>query len=94
MLKPRAKEVHGLATLLGTDHDLVVLEKFINSDEMENAPDRGILKEIIHTESRRLREIAFGLSQKIYAEKPKRYVNRIGEYWQARRVEIQEKVLS
>lgn len=94
VLKPRAGEVHRLATLLGTDHDLAVLEGFISSDEMENAPDPETLIEIIHTGSRKLREKAFGLSQKIFAEKPKQHVKRIGKYWQAFEVEIPETVLA
>ena len=77
------KELHCLSDLLGADHDLAILEEKLkeisrNSDSIENAEQW--IKRIESLKSEKQNSIQH-LGEKIYAEKPKVFVNRVGIYF-------------
>lgn len=88
VLKKRTKK---LADLLGDDHDLAVLRTFITDDPeafAENDDQLGVLLALIQQRQLELQTQARFLGQRIYAEKPKAFVKRIGSYWQSWQIEM------
>jgi CHAD domain-containing protein len=89
-LKARRDEADLLSDLLGDDHDLSVLR-----ETMLRSPDRfgseSTLQAITGLINRRqveLRETARTLGERLFAEKPKRFVQRVGRYWRAWQDEV------
>lgn len=79
-----------LADVLGDDHDLAVLKQFL-SDPALPIHDRSALESILSLIDRRragLQQEAFDLGWKLYSEKPRAFVQRMGAYWNAWRSEI------
>jgi CHAD domain-containing protein len=75
-------EAHDLSDLLGDHHDLTVLRE----DAMQRAGlfDGDVLIDFVTLVERRQRELvdrAGSLAETVYAEKPKKFVNRIEAYW-------------
>ncbi|MGP1384289.1 MAG: CHAD domain-containing protein [Thainema sp.] len=89
-LKVLKKQTKKLADLLGDDHDLAVLRTFISDDPEAFADDDqlGVLLALIQRRQIELQTKARFLGQRIYAEKPKAFVKRMGSYWQARQTEM------
>ena len=81
LFKKRAKEIHQLTGMLGNDHDLMVIKEVVNDLGGKDGHLINTLNKLIERESQSLRLDAKNLSQLIYAEKPKRYTQRIGAYW-------------
>lgn len=89
LLKSTRSEVKTLGDLLGDDHDLAVLEEVMEK-AVTDGDDNGrveILKALMCQRSAQLRDRAHGLGQRIYAEKPKAFRKRIGQYWTTTRAE-------
>jgi CHAD domain-containing protein len=77
-----ADEAHDLSDLLGDHHDLTVLRE----DTMQRAGllDRDVLIDFVMLVEQRQRELvdsATSLAKTVYADKPKKFVSRIGGYW-------------
>lgn len=76
--------LHDLGDYLGDDHDLFELRRTItNRPELMN--DRTETQALIGLIDRRRRELqaaARPIAERIYAEKPKAFVDRIAGYWQ------------
>ena len=85
LLKPAVDEAHQLADLIGEDHDLVVLHEdaVANPEAFEDPHDLERLTELIDRRREELIEESLALGRLLYAEKPKRFVKRIGAYWEA-----------
>ncbi len=75
-----ADEAHALSDLLGDHHDLSVLI----DDAREQAPDDPGLAELAGLAERRQEEVlaeAFPIGDRLYAEKPGRFGERLAFYW-------------
>jgi CHAD domain-containing protein len=72
-------QAHVLSDRLGDDHDLAVLAEWVdrNAD-----PPAGFL-EAVDRRRTELRSDAFALGARMYAEKPKAYVLRLKQLWEA-----------
>lgn len=78
-----ADQAHQLADHLGDDHDLVVLRSKITAhvDAFEGN-DYDALIAVLDRRRKQLQNKAFKLGARIFEEKPRRFVGRIGQYWQ------------
>ena len=93
LLKPIWPEVlerfsgkaHELANCLGEDHDLFVLRQFLlHETAVLAAPmDLETLLESIDDRRRKLQQTAMTLGDRVYAEKPTDFLERMGNYWNA-----------
>ncbi|MFN2167315.1 MAG: CHAD domain-containing protein [Anaerolineae bacterium] len=88
-MKALGREVHGLANLLGADHDLAALEALLRSqpDLLQDPGQLQMLVALIHERQDELRSAAWPLGKRIYAERPDRFTGRIAGYWNTRRPE-------
>jgi CHAD domain-containing protein len=74
---------------LGDDHDLALVRQrivqlpFQNSDTEKMVMVRQALLRVIDRRRRRLKAAALFLARMIYVEKPARFANRFGKYWQS-----------
>lgn len=83
-----AAQAHKLADHLGDDHDLAVLRQKISSHtETFETSDRDALVAILDRRRKQLQDKAFKLGARIFEEKPRRFADRIGKYWQLWRAE-------
>ncbi|HKJ80307.1 MAG TPA: CHAD domain-containing protein, partial [Prolixibacteraceae bacterium] len=84
-LKGYAKELHNLSDLLGDDHDLNDLKGRLQKIYLESdyTDDLAKTEALIDQFSEEIRNDAWQLGERIYAEKPKDFVKRIGKYWDA-----------
>jgi CHAD domain-containing protein len=84
MLDELADQIHDLADYLGNDHDLAGLRpKLLNQPDLfEDESDRGDLLDLMNQWQAELKISARQLGERIYVEKPKAFVKRIGHYWQ------------
>jgi CHAD domain-containing protein len=79
-MKGAADEAHVLSDLLGDHHDLTVLIE----DAREQAPDDPGLAELIALAERRQAELlaeALPMGERLYAEKPAQFGERLARYW-------------
>lgn len=92
LMTEMASETKQLADYLGDDHDLAMLLQLLKQ-EPKLAGDRTQLDALIGLIDRRrlqLQQSAYSLGQRIYAEKPGVFVERIGVYWQIWRSEREQ----
>ncbi len=79
-----AKSADRLAEMLGSDHDLTVVGSVISGlPGVLSPPERRLLEALALRERRKLRKRAVELGTKVYAEPPRRFVDRLGLYWDA-----------
>jgi CHAD domain-containing protein len=85
MLDALADQSHNLADNLGDDHDLAELRHLLlnRPDLFNKTSDMEVLVECINQRQAVLKLTARQLGKRIYVEKPKTFVKRIGQYWQA-----------
>ena len=93
LLKPIWPEVlerfsgkaHELANCLGEDHDLFVLRQFFLQETVVlSVPlELEALLELIDDRRRQLQQMAMTLGDRVYAEKPADFQERMGNYWNA-----------
>jgi CHAD domain-containing protein len=87
-LKELAEQAHKLADHLGDDHDLAVLRSKITSHrDAFKGQHYDALIAVLDRRRKRLQDKAFKLGARIFDEKPRRFVARIGQYWQLWRSE-------
>jgi CHAD domain-containing protein len=87
VLKAAADEAHELSDLLGDDHDLVVLTEYLMAETPALTRDQLThLHGQIQARRAELRGGAFAYGERLFAEKPKRFVTRIESYWAARKL--------
>lgn len=75
---------HDLTDYLGEDHDLAVLKEFVVSqpERFDSQSNKELLISLCDRRQQQLQLAAIDLGEKIYTEKPKRFSNRFGNYWQ------------
>ena len=87
-----ATEARILTDLLGSDHDLAVLRQKLE-EEPERFPDRKVVETLAGLIDRRraeLQEEAWDIGRHLYADRPKAFVNRLGDCWRAWRAEASQ----
>lgn len=89
VMEELAAQAGELADLLGNEHDLAVLAQTLAADPgaFGGAEDVGTLLGLIEDYRRDLRAAARLLGSRLYADKPKGFVARLENYWQAWRAE-------
>jgi CYTH domain-containing protein/CHAD domain-containing protein len=83
VLDPTAEEVHDFTDLLGDHHDLAVLCVDLVGREEVDAVHRETLRTLIEARQASLLAEALAAGERIYAEKPKAFDNRLRAYWRA-----------
>ena len=84
MLKATADEAHELSDRLGDDHDLVVLTADLEDARPPLSHEQlEHLRKLIGKRRKELQGEAFAYGERLFAEKPKRFVERIERYWDA-----------
>jgi CHAD domain-containing protein len=83
VLEPLVDRFHDLSDALGDVHDLVVI-----TDRLQASPARfggkahvRAVCEVADTRRAELERRAMSLGARLYAEKPRRYADRLGAYW-------------
>lgn len=78
-----AAQAHDLSDHLGDDHDLVLLREQAQrrSEDFGEAGDQRLLLELIDQRRGELQFAASSLGERIYSEKPKKFVKRLGTRW-------------
>ena len=95
MMGELADQLHDLSNYLGDDHDLAVLKEFITDrSQAKDSPGLNVLTALIERRRLQLQSEAQLLGQRIYTEKAKDFVNRIGEYWQTWQNEQERSLVS
>lgn len=84
MMDPWSEELHRLATLLGDEHDLVVLRDHIRQERLIPGRVRGKADLLVAIKEYRkeLRQAYFPLGEKLYHQKPKNFTASLGVYWE------------
>ncbi len=80
-----ADQVHDLSDYLGDDHDLAELRRTLTnrSSLFEDEAEMEMLLGLIDRQRAELQAAARPLAERIYLEKPKKFVGRMAGYWQA-----------
>lgn len=89
VMKPYAKEMKRLSDLLGDDHDLAVFRQRLRELPGDTLPEpiaEALHRSIEHRQNM-LRSEAYRVGYRVYAEKSKRFRQRIESWWEIRRVE-------
>ncbi len=87
--EPRTVQAHELSDLLGDDHDLAVLDSYLDGEHSPVEPDRvRALKARITDRRVELQRQAFLRGAIVFDESPGIYMERLGAYWNAWRAEI------
>jgi hypothetical protein len=78
-----AKRTHGLADLLGDDHDLAELRHYVatHSGCFDDRAARVALTAVIDRRRRVLQDKAFSVGPKVYRRSPRRFAKVIGRHW-------------
>ncbi len=85
-MKQLAKRTHGLADLLGDDHDLAELRHYV-ATRRECFDDRAAQVVLMAAIDRRravLQDDAFAVGRKLYRRRPRQFVKAIGRRWSKR----------
>jgi CHAD domain-containing protein len=85
LLGETADQAHALSELLGDHHDLAVLAEDARgrADRFNSGTDLAALLAAIERRQAVLFEDALALGARLYAEKPKSFVDRMERYWSA-----------
>ena len=85
-LKKLSKRTHGLADLLGDDHDLAVLRAYVEAHPQcfDDESSKLALLAVLDRRREALQRDALDLGAKLYAAKPKRFVAGIERGWHKR----------
>jgi CHAD domain-containing protein len=90
-MKGLAGEAGQLADLLGDDHDLAVLRETLAGDrDASGEPERvDVLSGLAQRRQGELRDAAWSLGRRLFADKPRRFCRRMHRYWQAAQYDTQ-----
>jgi CHAD domain-containing protein len=84
VIETAADEAHALSDRLGDDHDLVVLTEYLEHSEAPLSDGQlEHLRGAIAERRQELQDEAFAYGERLFAEKPKRFVKRFEAYWEA-----------
>ena len=86
---PLEKEIKKLGMILGTDHDLSLLENLLRDGRGEFAGEIYLEKffEAVRAQQQELKREALSLGERVYASKPKDLVALYRQYWRAWRTD-------
>jgi CHAD domain-containing protein len=79
-----ADQSHELSDLLGDHHDLTVLSQDLDGRSAMDGDDAAALQALIEGRQEELLEAAVPIGERLYAESPKKFVERLHAYWRAR----------
>ncbi len=84
VLKAQRSQLHDLSDLLGDDHDLAVLREDLLTEPERYGGEETVAQVCALLDRRRaeLQAHARTLGERCFAESPKRFVARMGAYWQ------------
>ncbi|MGA7271326.1 MAG: CHAD domain-containing protein [Acidimicrobiia bacterium] len=90
VMDANAAALDRLGAILGEEHDLAELLSLlsVNPDLCPDAVDRALFAALAQHRRAELQRAAQILGTRVYAEKPGRFVARIGSYWDATRIPI------
>lgn len=90
MISELADQSHRLSDYLGDDHDLMILREKITGKEkrVTDKETHGALLALIDRCRERLQDKAFVSGARIFEETPKRFKQRLGQYWRAWRTGV------
>jgi CHAD domain-containing protein len=85
LMDPLADQTHELSNVLGDDHDLTVLREWVQAHPAAAGGSAGLEAYNAAVDARReeLQQEAIALGGRLYAERPRAYVRRLGSYWHA-----------
>jgi len=85
-----ADEIHDLSDYLGDDHDLAEFRALMQEQPslIDDHITRLTIVSLIKSEREKLQARAFQQGRRIYAESPKRFVRRLGRYWDVAQTEF------
>ncbi len=85
MLHDTARELHIVSDFLGDAHDLVQLKATLLSENELFAAENNLVALLALIDRRRssLERASWTLGQRLYYERPREFVGRIGAYWDA-----------
>ena len=85
VMEPIAETSHRLTDLLGKDHDLAVLQQFVENElpSTDGDGERELLKPLVERRRKELQKEGRELGQKLFAENKREFVHRIHGYWKA-----------
>ena len=87
MIEATADEAHELSDRLGDDHDLAVLVGYLDqADQPLTSEQLGHLRTLVARRRQELQGEAYAYGERLFAEKPKRFIERMEDYWEARRL--------
>lgn len=82
MMNAEEQEFGNFSDLLGDDHDLALLLSLLTKEKPDEE-EYQLLKAIINDKRAALQRGILELGAKLYAERPRIFVRRIGKYWLA-----------
>ena len=90
-MRARREDVHLLSEYLGDAHDLAILGATLRAepDDFGDVRTVHLLLGLIDRRQAELYSEARPLGRRVFAEKPKHFVERLGTYWEARQSEAQ-----
>lgn len=81
-VQPRMDELDHLGDLLGDDHDLFMLGKFVG-EQIKQLREIGPLQKVIAGRQKELRSEALELGASFYTKKPNRFCRQVGKRWKS-----------
>jgi CHAD domain-containing protein len=84
ILGEMASQAHELSDLLGDHHDLTMLAEDLAQRAELKGDDLAALQALIEGRQEELLEAAVPIGERLYAESPKTFVDRMRAYWRAR----------
>jgi CHAD domain-containing protein len=84
ILGEMADQAHELSDLLGDHHDLTVLAEDLDQRGEMDGDDLVTLQALIEGRQEELLEAAVPIGERLYAESPRMFVDRMRAYWRAR----------
>jgi CHAD domain-containing protein len=84
LMEAAGDEAHALSDRLGDDHDLAMLAAWVD----ENGGAGPEFHRAVDRRRGELQADAFALGARVYAEKPKAFVERMGRLWSAREQKV------
>ncbi|NJL44777.1 MAG: CHAD domain-containing protein [Leptolyngbyaceae cyanobacterium SM2_3_12] len=85
VIQATESEAHTLAQLLGDGHDIAELEVFLQHCPDSIAPkliQLEVLTPLMHHQKQQIYQQAKSLGQKLYAEAPEAFTQRLARYWE------------
>lgn len=87
LLGTMADELRDLSEALGDDHDFALLDEKLRGEMSGHPGEQAVIRSLIARRRSALQERALARGARIFAEKPKRFVGRLEDYWKVWRRE-------